>query len=334
MTSYRLFTALALSIVWLVVCIIIRLPEEWWLATAMGILSLLASALTIDWVLQAQEEQVIQQRLTAFSGFLSALLLFGLIRKESPTGSDLVISTIVILVVCLITWRISVCGKHQIALSPGRALSGLPRLWKGRWLFLSGILIYVYVRFQVPMLGWLRSTTELGEYRSALQVANGVQPILTLVPSLLYPRMIEWSKIGSLFLGRKQIEIAGALALLSVFLVAGTFLTVPLAYPLLFGPAFQGAALPCCLLITSHFLILVNGVFAYGLWSLEKDVIMLMIMAVTAVSSLALNLILIPKFGMMAAASVAVFAELLILIGCFYFQYRHCHPPASSSNSK
>lgn len=325
-TSYRLLIALLLSSVWIAVCVVLRIPQDWWFATAMGILSLLASALTTDWVLQAQENQVTQQRLTAFGGFLSALLLFGLIRKDSPAGSDLAVSTIVVLVVCVVTWRISLNGQHQIALSLGRALAGLPRLWKGRWLFLSGILIYVYVRLQVPMLGWLRSTEELGQYRSALQVANGVQPLLALVPALLYPRMIAWSKISKSFLWKKQIEIAGALTLLGAICAVATFLIIPPVYPMLFGPAFQAAALPCCLLILSHIVVLVNGVFSYGLWSLEKDFIMLLIMAVTAAVSLALNLILIPRFGMLAAASVTVFAELMILAGCFFFQYRQCHP--------
>lgn len=326
-TSYRLVVALMLSIIWAAACVVLRLPEDWWLATAMGILSLIASALTADWVLQAQENQVTQQRLAAFGGFLSALLLFGFIRRDSPAGSDLAISTIVVLVVCVVTWCIALNGKHRIALSLGRAFAGLPRLWKGRWLFLSGILIYIYVRLQVPMLGWLRSTEELGQYRSALQVANGVQPLLALVPALLYPRMIAWSKISKAFLWNKQIEIAGILALISAICIAVTFVTIPLIYPILFGPAFQAAALPCCLLIASHFVVLVNGVFSYGLWSLEKDFTMLVIMAVTAATSLALNLMLIPKFGMLAAAAITVFAELLILGSCVVFQYWHCNPP-------
>ncbi len=62
-------------------------------------------------------------------------------------------------------------------------MAAWPVVWRARWMFLSTVLIYIYVRFEMPLLAWLRSVDELGQYRSALQLVNGIQP-----SSLWYPR--------------------------------------------------------------------------------------------------------------------------------------------------
>ena len=60
--------------------------------------------------------------------------------------------------------------------------------------------------------------------------------------------------------------------------------------------------------------------------SVGRDRTMLLIISITAIVSLGMNIMLIPKYGMLGASTVNAFSELLILAGCFYFQYRHCHP--------
>ncbi len=323
--SYRLIVAIAASLIWLIVAVSIGLPTNWWMATAMGILSLITGALTTDWLLQAQENQVVQQRLTAVGGFVSAILMFAFIRQDTPAGGDLVVAFFVALVVRSLTWTASVKNRHRVRISWLSMVAGLPLIWKGRWLFLSGLLIYCYVRLEIPMLGWLRSIDEVGQYRSALQIQGGIQPILALVPALLYPRMIEWGKISRQHLWKKQMNIAGALTLLFIPITIAVFFLVPWVYPYLFGPEFKAAATPCSFLIASKLMVVLNGIFGWGLWSMEKDFTMLLIMGVVAIVSITLNLLLMPRYGMIAAAAVNLTAEFLILVGCLYFQYRHCH---------
>lgn len=327
--SYRLIVALAASVIWLVIALATGLPSNWWLATIMGILSVVTGALTTDWLLQAQENQVVQQRLTAIGGFVSAILMFAFIRKDTPAGGDLVVAFFVAMIVRSLTWTASVKNRHHVRISWSSMTAGLPLIWKGRWLFLSGLLIYCYVRLEIPMLGWLRSIDEVGLYRSALQIQGGIQPILALVPALLYPRMIEWGKVSRQHLWAKQLHLAKSLALLFIPVTIAIFLLVPWVYPYLFGAEFKAAATPCALLIVSKLMVVLNGIFGWGLWSMEKDLTMLVILGVVAILSVTLNLLLMPRYGMIAAASVNLASECLILLGCMYFQYRHCREEKS-----
>jgi len=324
--SYRIMIGMLLAAAAIVICVAIRLPSVWWLPTCVVILSGLFGAFSPDWLLQAQENQIVQQKISTLGGFLSAFLLILFIRPQSPAGSELVVMFIVSLIGLFISWQVAIKGKHLVSISLKQAIRGMPRLWRGRWLFLSALVTYIYVKFEVPMIGWLKSVDDVGKYKSALQILNGIEPLMVLVPALLYPRMIEWSKIGLSHLWKKQMEIFTLLAVIGIPFVLVAFWLIPLVYPHIYTARFQAAAIPCCFLILSKFLVLLNGIFGWGLWSVGKDRTMLMIMSLTAIISLVMNLLLIPKYGMMGASSVNAFSELLILVGCFYFQYHHCHP--------
>ena len=187
------------------------------------------------------------------SGFLSALLLVLFIRPSSPAGSELIILNVTTLIGLIISWQVAVRGKHRVTISLTQAINGLPRLWRGRWLFLSALVTYIYVRFEVPMLGWLKSVDDVGKYKSALQILNGVEPLMVLVPALLYPRMIEWSKVGLSHLWKKQMEIFNLLAVIGTPCVIFAFWLIPLIYPHIYTASFQAAAIPCCFLILSKF---------------------------------------------------------------------------------
>ena len=324
--SYRLLMALLLAVIAIVICVAIRLPVVWWLASIMVTLLGVLWAVTPDWLIQAQENQIVQQKISTMSGFLSALLLVLFIRPSSPAGSELIILNVTTLIGLIISWQVAVRGKHRVTISLTQAINGLPRLWRGRWLFLSALVTYIYVRFEVPMLGWLKSVDDVGKYKSALQILNGVEPLMVLVPALLYPRMIEWSKVGLSHLWKKQMEIFNLLAVIGTPCVIFAVWRIPVIYPHIYTASFQAAAIPCCFLILSKFLVLLNGIFGWGLWSVGRDRTMLLIMSITAIVSLGMNIMLIPKYGMLGASTVNAFSELLILAGCFYFQYRHCHP--------
>lgn len=320
--SYRIWCALLLSIVWAVIAVAMKLPPEWRLATVMGIVTLLGGAVTCDWLLQAQENQVAQQRMAAIGATTSAVLSFALLRPGSPAGSDLCISAFVVALVGYLMWRTALFGKHRPSLSLRAAIDGMDRLWRGRWLFLSAVVIYCYTRFELPLLGWLRSVAELGRYRSAQQVVGAIQPLLALVPALLYPRMIDWSKRGTPYLWKKQLSLAKVLGLIAIPGILGTFLVAPVVYPWIFGARFRDAAWPCCFLITSKFFVLLNGIFGWGLWAIGRDRTMLVIMSCTAGFSLLMNVLLIPRFGMVVASLVNVASELIILGACMFITYR------------
>jgi O-antigen/teichoic acid export membrane protein len=194
---------------------------------------------------------------------------------------------------------------------------------QGRWLFLAGVTCYTYVGLELPLLGWLRSTEELGQYRTAVTLVGAGAGLLAIVPTLLFPRFVEWRKQGEEFLWHRQRQLARAAGAVVVLGTVLSLLVVPVLHPIVFGSAFASAAWPCAILVVSKLIVLVNGIYAWGLWSDARcDKLMASCMGLAATFSLTLNLALIPRFGMHAAAWVNVGSELLILVACYLMARR------------
>jgi O-antigen/teichoic acid export membrane protein len=111
-----------------------------------------------------------------------------------------------------------------------------------------------------------------------------------------------------------------------------TFFILPVTYGSIFGEAFQSAALPCAILLTSKAVVLINSIFGWGLWAQHKDKAMLLLMTMVAIISVLLNFIFIPKMGMLAAASTNLMSEILILIGAFILGQQYNYRSSLSEN--
>jgi O-antigen/teichoic acid export membrane protein len=93
------------------------------------------------------------------------------------------------------------------------------------------------------------------------------------------------------------------------------FWLMPYLHPMLFGPAFYGAAVPGAFLITSKMVGILTGIFYYGLMTDHRyDVKVCLTMAGAALFSLGLNLLWIPHYGMLATSIINLSSEVLIFI--------------------
>jgi O-antigen/teichoic acid export membrane protein len=140
-----------------------------------------------------------------------------------------------------------------------------------------------------------------------------VWTFLSMIPMLLYPRFLEWQKVSPDLLYRNQWKLFRVMSIGALALTAAAFLLSPVVYPMIFGAEFARASIPFAMLVGSICIILLNNLFSYGLWSQGKDRSMLGISIVAAVTSLCLNFLVIPRFGMTGAAAVNIIAEGLIL---------------------
>jgi O-antigen/teichoic acid export membrane protein len=271
------------------------------------------------WILQAKEMVPSQYLATAASAILSAVLIFAFIRPDSPAGSDVVIGLIGVVLAFCLSWH-SACGSTPKLRFNRDEIASL--LARAKWLFFSAIVTYAYTRFEQPLLGLLRSVEELGVYRSALQIVSGIQPLIAMVPLLLYPKLISWRAISLSELWRGQKRVFFRFLIPVILLAALAVAVLPFAYRLIFGSAFEAAAIPCALLVCSKLVVILNGIFGWGLWAAKKDKTMLAIMTAVGFSSVALNFVLIPRFGMLAAASVNLLSEIMILCACAFFMHR------------
>jgi len=265
------------------------------------------------WLLQAKEQLPALYLSNTISIAFGAGLIFIFIKPSSPAGSDMIVSCIAAGISFFLSWSFAIRGLPALKFDFA-AIGKL--LQSSRWLFASSIVVYLYTQFEQPLLGSMRSLDELGIYRSALQVVGGITPFIAMVSLLMYPKLIAWRAISIDYLWSQQKKIFFKLLPWVVLAIGLAFLALPFLYPWIFGPKFQSASLPCALLVASKLVVLLNGIFGWGLWALKQDRLMLMIMTGVAIFSVSMNFLTIPYFGMLATASVNLASELLILVAC------------------
>lgn len=265
------------------------------------------------WVLQAEERVPAQYFANVASALVSATLIFTFIRPSSPAGSDMVAAVFGVIVAFALSWAFA---RRSLPLFRFD-WQGISTLTRGtKWLFLSAVVTYGYTRFEQPLVGWLRSIEELGVYRSAWQITNGLQPLFIMVPLLLYPKLINWKRVSVQHLWTQQKRVFLLFLPWCVLFALVVILLLPLAYPWIYGEAFKAAAIPCAVLLVSKAVVVLNGIFAWGLWAAKRDSTMLLLMTATAFVSVGLNILLLPRFGIIAAALVNLLSECIMLIGC------------------
>ena len=313
------------------------LSREWWLSIGCGAVLFLLGFNGPFWVLQAEENVPANSRATALGSLASSALAFAFARPGFPAGADLVFLLAGAVVSFFLGWR-AAWGSGWL---PPLAWREVSHVWssvrEGGWFFATALVTYFYAFVDLPLVGWLVSLPEFGKYRTAVLLAGGLQQFLGIVPVLLYPRFIAWHQEGGDLLWRRQKRIAALLAAAVLPCVVLLFCFVRPAYRLLYGPAFADAAYPFALLFTSWLAVLLNGIFAWGLWAMHREKeFFLLVMLPIAVVGFGLDLWLIPRFGMTAAAAINLANQLLVLAGAFWLcaRLRKRDGPGKSGGSR
>ena len=319
--SFRLFACLAAGAAALVVCLFGNIDPNWRLPLAAGIPLLFAHVNQPLWLLQARDKTVINYRLGAFQGVLIFLGYVIFIRPGAEAGYDVLLQGCGMGIAALLGWTFALDGLPA-RVTFRNAMRMFGRIWENRWLAVSGIAIYIYTAASLPLLGYFGRLEEAGEYRTAMMMAGIVQQANSLIFVVLYPKFIDWHRQDPLLLWHRQCQIAKLLAVALLPVVAALFFVLPRIYPYLFGAEYSAAAYPCALLITSKCIVMISGVFSFGLWAQSRDRALALLVVVTAVFSLLANLSTIPRFGMLGCATVDLLCEGIIFVTAITLAYR------------
>lgn len=314
--TYRIVTSMLFGILVIGGMFLWGISIKWWLALVAGIPYFTLICNDSSWLLQARENLPAQHRALAIKSLVTAALFFIFFRPGIAPGWDVVVQVIGIGTAMLISWKWAMDNKSFSLLNFHKFKTIWPMIVEGRWLFLTGVVIYIYNSLGSPLLGWLHSIKELGAYRTAILAAGALQSFLLLINGLLYPRFIEWQKMGTDFLWQRQKALFYFGLLCIIPLTVLTFLLSPWFYKL-YGPKFTHAAYPFAILMTSKYVATLSSVFTLGLWAQHRDRAMLAVTTMAAFSSLIINLLFIPRYGMWSVASATLSSEILILIGAF-----------------
>jgi O-antigen/teichoic acid export membrane protein len=113
------------------------------------------------------------------------------------------------------------------------------------------------------------------------------------------------------------------LVILGIPLVAGGLVLAPQVVELASGEDFAGAAEPLRILLAAGALAWVNGVFGLALIAKNRQTSALWLNVSALAFNVGLNFLLIPRYGIVAAAIVTVASEALILAGSYVLMRRN-----------
>ncbi|MCH8748474.1 polysaccharide biosynthesis C-terminal domain-containing protein, partial [Patescibacteria group bacterium] len=184
------------------------------------------------------------------------------------------------------------------------------------------LLNAVYFRVDLLIISLFRPAAEVGWYGVAYRVVESALFIPAMLGGLLLPRFSEQD-------GKKKqrpaqyLEQGLKLLLLAAGLVVAILLVLnrPII-TLLAGPGYEAAAPLLAMLSLALGTMFIGTTFGYALVALKQQTKLLKLYGALAIFNVIANLIFIPRYGAMAAASTTVVTELLATIVAGYFVWQ------------
>ena len=171
--------------------------------------------------------------------------------------------------------------------------------------------------FDMILMGLWRGTSAAGVYGAAYRVAWVPSMLASAYFTTLRPALARSSPAGFAAVApvlRRSLRIAGATG---IGIAAGGFVLADPLVGMLYGPQFAGAATPLRLLLVSVALLLVSRHYRALLQAFQRPGLDFRIMLAAGAVNVFLNLLLVPRLGLLGAAATSVTCETLILAASF-----------------
>jgi O-antigen/teichoic acid export membrane protein len=159
------------------------------------------------------------------------------------------------------------------------------------------------------LIGYLRTDAEVGFYSGAYRVVLVVTGLVSAFSNALFPSIAYYSEHQreKLTLLLRYVARIYALGLFPIA-VGGFFVAEPVMH-LFFGNAFSNGGQALRILLFSLWLNSANALYFYLLVSQREHSALLRVLVIQTVINVALNLLLIPRFGLVGAASATVVSD-------------------------
>jgi len=273
-----------------------------WLVVLSAVGFIFQSINVIDLYFQAK----VQSKYTVFSAggafLLMSLLKVALISMAAPLigfawaglGEGLLMAGFL-----LVAYRMTNQSLWKWRIDFGVMLGILKDSWP---LILAGISVMIYMRVDQILIGQMLNDKEVGLYSAAAKISEIWYFIPTAIATSTLPALIESKKQNAELYERRLQKLSDLLVRVAVVVaVAMTFLSKPII-KLLFGHSYEGSSPALSVLIWSGIPFSFGGVWGNWMTSENRTKTMFLFHLNAAVVNLLLNLLLIPRFGILGSA--------------------------------
>lgn len=190
-------------------------------------------------------------------------------------------------------------------------------------LIITIVLNLVYLKADILILSLFKTQDDVGLYGAAYRVIDVLVTIPFMIGGTILPIFANrWQLKDTVGFQRIWQRVFDVSAIIAWPLVVGGFILAnPIMY-LVSGPGFAPAGSILKILIIAVGFIFFSCFFSYTMISFDQQRKLITAYLITAIASLVLYFILIPKFSYYAAAWITVFSEVLISLLAWWVMRR------------
>jgi O-antigen/teichoic acid export membrane protein len=181
----------------------------------------------------------------------------------------------------------------------------------------------IYFRADAVIISLSQPYEQVGLYTLAVRILEFALALGAIFLTTVFPLLSE-AVAHDEPRARRVIQVStDALVIAAAPLVAGGLVLSPQLVELAAGTDFADAADPLRILLVAGALSWVNGVFGFALVAKRRQAAALWLNLTALTFNVVLNLLLVPRYGIVVAAVVTVGSELVILAGSYPLMRRH-----------
>lgn len=185
------------------------------------------------------------------------------------------------------------------------------------------VITFFYFKMDTILLSVLKSSSDVGIYNAAYKVIENLTFFPSMIIGLMLPIMSR-----NIFSDRQEFkrisnETFKVFVLMVVPIVIGGFFLAENIVTIIGGAEFIESAQTLRILIFALAFIFFGNFFNNILIAASKQKVLMYSLSVCAIFNIGANMFLIPKFSYMAAASVSVATEALVVAITFYLTSKY-----------
>lgn len=301
----------AIAYLALIVVLIFAKPlENYRLLICIQSASILFTTLGADWLNTAMEDFEFIALRTVSMQILSLLLMFLFVRKQE----DYIIFAIISVVASSGANVVNIFYRRKYCETRPTWKMGIKRHLPPIMLLFSLILSQtIYTNSDMTILGLVKGDYQVGLYSTSVKIYNLVNTMVASVAWVVMPQLSagfarnDYKEINKLL--KYSMDF---ILVLGIPCVCGIWIIAPQLIHVIAGEAYAGAALSLRILGAALMCSFISGwIGNMTMLPAGKEKICLWSSIVSAAINVALNFVLIPRWGLNAAAFTTVLSELI-----------------------
>ena len=184
----------------------------------------------------------------------------------------------------------------------------------------SFVMIQIYYNFDIVMLGFIKDDAEVGYYSAAYKVILMVLGVGLLYHQAIFPVLSNYYKTSLESLRRLLLASARIVVTIGLPLaLGGTLLARPIM-ELIYGDEYSSGVIAFQILIWAVAVIWLSYVYGHSLLASDRQNRYAVMITIGAAGNIALNIALIPRYGLMGASIATLIAEVTVF-GLMYREF-------------